>query len=334
MAEPTRPGRLRDLDVTRDLGPVADLLEQAFAGDLDEYGRRVIREMRSYHRLAPILGTGLRVMLGWGHSFTAVVWEVDGRVVGHAMAVRSWSDTSRWQVANVAVDASFRGRGIGRALMVGLLERLQAFAPEWIVLQVREENQVARHLYESLGFHTLCGEIHWYREATQPLLPASPPALSLRPLRFYRLSALHRLLDRSFTPEGLWWWMVRYPRPRRSFAESLKRLVGLWVEERWGYWEEGRLLAVVGLRGDRSQQKGEWIVRVDRSRWGQWEPELIRWALIRSRQLGLLQLRTVTEMGYDALNQTLAQEGFRPRHRLLNMRLRGKMDEGDIMRKA
>jgi ribosomal protein S18 acetylase RimI-like enzyme len=53
----------------------------------------------------------------------------------------------------MAVVASHRGRGIGRLVLRGLLERHPVMS-----LSVDQENEVARRLYESLGFEWVADE--------------------------------------------------------------------------------------------------------------------------------------------------------------------------------
>lgn len=55
-------------------------------------------------------------------------------------------------ITNVAVDASFRRRGIARALVGALLEYGDAHALASITLEVRESNAPAIALYEGYGF--------------------------------------------------------------------------------------------------------------------------------------------------------------------------------------
>ena len=74
------------------------------------------------------------------------VAECDGRVAGFAVARRVAPDES--ELLNLAVDAAFRRRGIGRRLVSGLLSKYRGTL--W--LEVRTSNIGARKFYESLGF--------------------------------------------------------------------------------------------------------------------------------------------------------------------------------------
>ncbi|HUZ83072.1 MAG TPA: ribosomal protein S18-alanine N-acetyltransferase [Gaiellales bacterium] len=57
-----------------------------------------------------------------------------------------------WHVMNVAVDVPHRGRGVARALLLRLFELTRGESDRGYTLEVRVSNQVAIHLYESLGF--------------------------------------------------------------------------------------------------------------------------------------------------------------------------------------
>ena len=56
------------------------------------------------------------------------------------------------EIPNVCVKESARQRGIGRQMMEVLLEAAKNCGLSVLFLEVRESNQAARRLYESLGF--------------------------------------------------------------------------------------------------------------------------------------------------------------------------------------
>lgn len=80
---PSRPFRgLRPLDPRRDLPQVADLIERAFAGELDPSGQAALRELRLVGRLGGLMGWW-SLAGGWSRLFGGYVWIEDGRVVGN-----------------------------------------------------------------------------------------------------------------------------------------------------------------------------------------------------------------------------------------------------------
>ncbi|MDI6907820.1 MAG: ribosomal protein S18-alanine N-acetyltransferase [Thermoanaerobacterales bacterium] len=73
----------------------------------------------------------------------------EGRVAGYG---GFWMVLDEAHVTNVAVHPTFRGRKIGRALMVALMQRAVALGADRMTLEVRPSNTIARNLYTSLGF--------------------------------------------------------------------------------------------------------------------------------------------------------------------------------------
>lgn len=82
------------------------------------------------------------------NAFYAVGVE-DGKVVCYAGFHRVLDEG---QIANVAVRADRRGQGIGRSLMLRLLEIAKGAGVKRITLEVKDTNEIAVNLYKSLGF--------------------------------------------------------------------------------------------------------------------------------------------------------------------------------------
>lgn len=59
---------------------------------------------------------------------------------------------------SIAVAPEWRGRGVGRALLVALIERARQDGEPGLSLSVSRRNPVARRLYESLGFRQVTGD--------------------------------------------------------------------------------------------------------------------------------------------------------------------------------
>jgi [ribosomal protein S18]-alanine N-acetyltransferase len=71
------------------------------------------------------------------------------RLVGYAIA---WTVTDQSELGNVAVAEEARGLGLGRMLVLAMIERLRHRRSAECFLEVRESNHVAQRLYHSLGF--------------------------------------------------------------------------------------------------------------------------------------------------------------------------------------
>jgi ribosomal protein S18 acetylase RimI-like enzyme len=90
----------------------------------------------------------------------------DGRRVGHLWFGPSGDDASRAWVYDVTVDEADRGRGYGRAIMRAFEDQARERGYARVGLNVFGDNEIARRLYESLGY----GEVA--RQMTKDLDPA------------------------------------------------------------------------------------------------------------------------------------------------------------------
>jgi ribosomal-protein-alanine N-acetyltransferase len=66
-------------------------------------------------------------------------------------------------IQTIAVAPEARGLGLGRALMLVLLDRAAERLAERVFLEVRADNDVAKALYVSLGFEEIAVRPHYYQ---------------------------------------------------------------------------------------------------------------------------------------------------------------------------
>jgi len=82
---------------------------------------------------------------------------LEGKAVGYATCFSAYSTFRAhplWNIHDIAVLASHRGQGIGRALIEHIAEAAQAEGCCKLTLEVREDNPLAHGLYSKLGFTT------------------------------------------------------------------------------------------------------------------------------------------------------------------------------------
>lgn len=78
-----------------------------------------------------------------------IVAEVDMELVGYGGL---WKILDEGHITNVAVKKESRGKGIGDALVMGIVDYCDRTGIPNITLEVRESNMVARNLYKKHGF--------------------------------------------------------------------------------------------------------------------------------------------------------------------------------------
>ncbi len=85
----------------------------------------------------------------------------DGRLVGYIIYSEVQGEA---ELLRVAVDKSYRRRGIARKLIKGMLRELREFDAERVTLEVRAHNISAVQLYKKFGFTELFVRKNYYHE--------------------------------------------------------------------------------------------------------------------------------------------------------------------------
>jgi ribosomal protein S18 acetylase RimI-like enzyme len=142
-----RPAAPGDLEVIGRLGAL--LVREHYDFDQRRFIAPTPETPRAY---ASFLGTQLA-----SKEVVVLVAEQEGRVVGYAYAGLEGWDYMQLRgpagaVYDIAVDPSWRGRGIGRALLERVLAELAARGAPRVVLSTAEQNGAAQRLFAAAGF--------------------------------------------------------------------------------------------------------------------------------------------------------------------------------------
>jgi ribosomal protein S18 acetylase RimI-like enzyme len=176
---------LRPMDPMKDLRGVADLIEEAFADDLDRSGQNALQELRWLSRLKPVLWWMIYTNPDHTDFLSGFVWEEHGKIVGNITVNRTRIGSQRWLISNLAVSKHHRGRGIARGLMYAALELVKECNGSSVSLQVRTDNEAAKNLYQSLHFREVSGTTYlWSRSAPKVEVLPLPKRVILRPRNF------------------------------------------------------------------------------------------------------------------------------------------------------
>jgi ribosomal protein S18 acetylase RimI-like enzyme len=187
---------IRQLDISRDLDVVADLIELCFPIHLDQDGQTYIRKMRQAARDMRLLRWASSLSELHKRTASGFVWEEQGRILGNLSLIPIHKGSNRIHlIANVAVHPDFRRRGIARALTQRALDHLRRRGEPRAWLQVRDDNPIARHLYEELGFKDQLMRTTW---RIRPI-----DACKQRPISPTPLHVRHRKRD-DWTQQLLW----------------------------------------------------------------------------------------------------------------------------------
>lgn len=78
-----------------------------------------------------------------------LIVEIDGKIAGYC---GYWGIAGEGYIYNVAVKKEYRRQRIGYQMLKALIEQAKARGITSMTLEVRQSNEAARQLYQSLGF--------------------------------------------------------------------------------------------------------------------------------------------------------------------------------------
>ncbi len=73
-------------------------------------------------------------------------------------------------VTTIAVDPNFRGRKLGEAILVHVIDEAIERGAAWMTLEVRESNEAAQRLYRKYGFTTVTVRKGYYSDTDENAL--------------------------------------------------------------------------------------------------------------------------------------------------------------------
>jgi hypothetical protein len=130
------------------------------------------------------VGIGISLIPGFNSLTQGInmgyVWVADGKLIGNvSIYPASHPHHNTWIIANVGVHPDYQRRGIATGMMEASMTAIQQRGGKRAVLQVDQDNEVARRLYERLGFVNERGWILWRRGGSLRI----PPPLTEHPVR-------------------------------------------------------------------------------------------------------------------------------------------------------
>jgi ribosomal-protein-alanine N-acetyltransferase len=81
-----------------------------------------------------------------------------------------WLIADEAHISTIAVDAHWRGRGLGEFMLMAMIEQAMALQTVRVTLEVRENNIVAQNLYRKYGFVVTGKRSRYYRDNNEDAL--------------------------------------------------------------------------------------------------------------------------------------------------------------------
>ena len=317
---------LRPVNLRTDLAALADLIELVFADSMDQSGRAAVREMRYLSKV----GAGLSIFPGLNELTQGInmgfVWIASGRLVGNVSIYPAGSPHhNTWIIANVGVHPDYQRRGIATRLMHAGMDLIRQRGGQRAILQVDMQNDVARRMYENLGFTVERGWITWRRSGSVRIptpLDDQPAVIShLRRGEWraeYELARQVRPAERG----GLGWQRPLHPDLfRKSLLKRLTDWLNVRFEERLVIRsdDERRLLASVWVESGFMTTATRLTLMVAPDYQGSYDELLLNNVV---RRLGGRRTALTIEHPADETltGEVLRRYHFRPQREVIHMR--------------
>jgi len=268
LGTPPASGVLRPLEVRRDLGRVADLVEYCFADTLDADGRRYIQQMRAVAQNPSALSWVNTLSERVSLPISGFVWEEDGKIVGNLTLIPYHVRGVRYfLIANVAVHPDYRRRGIAFRLTNRALDqaRQQNIPATW--LHVREENAGAIQLYRSLGFKERASRTTWMSDRQVGDIHAEKSGSAVNqdarirvgPRRSEDWNAQKSWLHQLYPAELNWHLPLKPAALQPGLRGFLYRSLNDTNIHQWSAWQAEKLIGVLSWHSSNAYADSLWL---------------------------------------------------------------------------
>ena len=225
---------IRKVNVRRDLQEIADLIELCFAATLDDDGRDYLRHLRTAARDMAYLSWLQSAAERIATPLYGYVWEEDNRIIGNLSLVpMTRFGRITYLIANVAVHPQYRRRGIGRQLTQTAIDHLRRRGIESAWLQVRDDNPVAVHLYQSLGFQERARRTTWQSSASPAQTHLRAEGVTVHKRKLQDWGQQSALLQQIYPPEVAWNLPIKFSRLSPSPLNQVLRWLQNEPQQSW-----------------------------------------------------------------------------------------------------
>jgi ribosomal protein S18 acetylase RimI-like enzyme len=242
---------LRPFDLHRDLDGMTDLIDAAFAGELQNWGGDFREQIRMAKQTVPMLTVLSRLSANFQHVFDGFVCETQGKIVSMVNVQKTGFDIKRWMIGNVATHPNCQRRGLARKLVSRAIEHARTNGAEVVMLDVRTTAQPAYNLYRSLGFVHYDSTTSLKLETLPQISPLSIPDYNLRALKLGEWQARYQLAVRE-TPQAVQDFLpvsetdFRVLPIEHATGFLAQKLQGMKIQ-RWAVERNGQVVAVMTL---------------------------------------------------------------------------------------
>ncbi len=262
IALPAAPtsGKMRPLNIIRDLPNVADLIELCFASTMDADGRNYLDQMREHARDNRFLAWAPRMIDSISLPLSGFVWEEAGQIIGNVSLIPFFKWGKRiYLIANVATHPEQRRRGIARQLTQAAITRAREKRADAIWLHVRSDNPGAIALYHELGFIERARRTQWFARPNQDIPALINPPATIRTRTSPDWNLQRGWLDHCYPPELGWYFQQTWDFLQPGLLGGLLRVLSEDQISQWSVLRDGMLKGVLSVQESYRSTVQAWL---------------------------------------------------------------------------
>ncbi len=306
----SKVGKMRPLNILRDLPKVADLVELCFKKNMGSEGRIYLEQMRSASRKEN--------PLNWSSNSVPLkgyIWETQKSVVGNISIVPfRKAKKNVVLLANIAVHPDFRRKGIARSLTQKGIAEAEKRGAKSIWLHVERNNIGAINLYKELGFQPHSNRTTWVVDKEIPPRKKNPSIrITSRSAQFW--AEQKRWLNQAYPEAIRWYRMPNFETFKPGLKYWLHRLFVEYDIKQWAVQRDGELQSVLLWEGTYARHAPIWLAAAPQA-----DSESLTFLLLYVRyQLASPKRNLTIDYLADKFTTAFERAGFSPQRTLLWM---------------
>jgi ribosomal protein S18 acetylase RimI-like enzyme len=263
---------IRAIRLREDLRQIADLIEICFSQNIDAEGKDYIKHIRQTAENYSAFILENTTPENSSLPFHGYVWVENKSIVGNLTLIPLRNrEKGSYFVANVAVHPDFRGRGIARQLTERAIQHVRYHRGKQIFLQVRDDNGVAIHLYEELGFDEMCRRTMWVYRPKGPSSLLLQPAVKVTTREKEDWNQQKLWLESLYPKEIQWNLPFRLEKMEPTFSNWITRFLYGEMQRTWSARKNSQLIGTVTMERSNDQHDYLWLASSPI-----WEDEVIQ----------------------------------------------------------
>ncbi len=312
-------GKLRALNILRDLPAVADLIELCFSNTLDEDGRSFLDDMRRSAQENRFLNWAPRVIDSISLPLSGFVWEEQGKIVGNVSLIPFFKWGRKvYLIANVATHPEYRRRGIARLLTQAAVARAREKHADEIWLHVREDNPGAITLYQELGFQEQARRTQWNASSGTTATRFHFPDIQINPRSSRDWEAQSNWYQQTYPASLGWYFQQSFEGFQPGLLGGIYRMFSDDEISQWSAYHHGKLMGVAALQTSFSRSAHIWLAFPANP-----DPDALTELLLYIRQMDVRSRNLLLDYPSSQGPEAIRAAGFRPYRTLLWMRVSG-----------